>query len=180
MWKIFIYNCAFPHIMTSRTLTNEQKSSLDFQTDQLYESLKRAVNTQVNEDTIWVYGLLKTFGKSLDAATNHSGFRNWSRTSLRTALFDKYFLQYLISENAAIAIKNVTEAKTFSSNKYLLKAEETNVNAEVLKQKINNHSTSYSTITSISLSLGKAQKFNELIDVLDYVREKYQDNNKSK
>lgn len=157
--------------MASRTLTKEQRGSLDFQTDQLYESFRRTLDTQSHQEAIWNNGLFKAYEKSLNAATNYSAFMDWKRDTKRALVFDKYILHYAVGSNSSHNLEQDIQFKQFGHGS---KAKETDVTVDSLKKAIDNNKVSYHIIQSMVMSLTNAHDFAGIADVLGYVREKHQ------
>ena len=157
--------------MTSKTLSKEQIKALEFQTNQLYESFRRTVDTQVHQDAIWNRELFTAFGKSLSDATNYSAFMDWNRDSQRASVFDKYLLHYALGSTPSFTLEQVTRARQHGHE---FPTKETEVIADTLKQAIDNPKVPYSRIQLMAMSLGDAHDFAGVVSALGYVREKYQ------
>lgn len=157
--------------MTSRTLSKEEIQSLEFQTDQLYESFRRAVETQVHQDAVWSKELFAAFGKSLSIITNYSAFIDWKRGAQITPVFDKYLLHYAIGSNPSFTLEQVTHSRELGHE---FPANETEFTAEALRQAIDNPKVTYSKIQFMAMSLGNSHDFAGIVSALEYAREKYQ------
>jgi hypothetical protein len=156
--------------MTSKTLSSEQTKTLDFQTDHLYESFKRTIETQCHQDAIWNKELFTTFAKSLSIATNYSNFMNWNRDTIRTPIFDKYLLHYALGNIPSMILEEQILQRQFG---LAYEAKKTNVTLDILKEAINNTRMPYKKIQPIALSLANAKNFTGIVNALEYVREKY-------
>ena len=156
--------------MTSKTLSKEQIQALEFQTDQIYESFKRAVDTQNIQDAIWLNGLFSAFDESLHEVTTPFAWVNWKRESLETPIFDKYLLYYAIGHSPSNILEELVQIRQYGHD---YPAKETHFTVDNLKQYIDNTKGSYSKIQDVSISLGEAHKFSGIIDALGYVRDKY-------
>ncbi|MBS3168872.1 hypothetical protein J4210_00145 [Candidatus Woesearchaeota archaeon] len=157
--------------MTSRTLSNEQIEALDFQTDQLYESFRRTVETQSPQDAVWGQELFAAFGKSLSVVTNYSAFMDWSRNTARTPVFDKYLLFYALGSTPSLTLEQQIQARQFGHES---EAKKTDVTPEALKQTIDDSNVPYTKIQFRARSLADAHNFTGIVDALEYARERYQ------
>ena len=87
------------------TLLNKQIAALEFQTNILYESFKRAVETQNLEDAVWNSAIFSAFGNSLHYAVNFSPFMEFPRNSDGANALDKYIVYYLIGDVSSGLLK---------------------------------------------------------------------------
>ncbi len=156
--------------MTSRTLSNKQIKSLDFQIDHLYKSIRKTVDTQSYLDVVWNEQLFSGFGESLRIVTNYSLFMDWHRDTQRTQVFDKYLLHYAIGKDPASILEKQIKIKQFGRE---IDPIETDVTTETLKQAIDDYKMPYKKIRSIAISLAEAKDFTGIVSALGYVREKY-------
>lgn len=157
--------------MTRRTLSEEQIKALDFQTDQLYASFRRAVETQVYQDAVWNKELFEAFGKSLKEATNYSVFTNWNRDTARAQIFDRYLLLYALGNISSIKLE---EQVIVRDHGWGLEARATEVTADTLKQAIDNNKVPYARIGLMVMKLAEAHDFAGIVKAMGYVQEKYQ------
>ena len=157
--------------MTRRPLSTEQIEALDFQTDHLYKSFRRTVETQSYQDAVWNRELFTALGKSLSAATNYSAFMDWHRDAARTPVFDKYLLHYALGDTPSFTLEKKIQYKQFGHDS---EAKRTDVTLSTLKQAIDNRRVPYRKIQSMAMSLADAHDFAGIVEALEYVREKYQ------
>ena len=157
--------------MGSRTLSTKQIEALDFQTDQLYESFRRTVETRSPQDAVWNTELFGAFETSLGVATSRSAFMDWNRDARRTPVFDKYLLYYALGNTPSYILEKQIKARPHSHDS---EAKETDVTLDTLKQAIDNTQVPYEKIRVMAMYLAEAHDFAGIVDALGYAREKYQ------
>lgn len=157
--------------MSSRKLSTAQIQSLDLQTDQLFESFRRAVSTQVLEDAIWSSKLFNAYGEVLWTVT-HSVFSDWEgRDTQRARVFDRYLLPHVLGEGPAITLAKVIESRERFGDKP--QAKKTDIAADTLIWAIDNPRVPYSRIQAMSMHLGDAHDFAGVVRAWEHAREKY-------
>jgi len=156
--------------MTNGILTDEQIKTLDYQTDQLYISFKRVVETRLYLDAVWNEGLFGAYEKSLNTALNYSAYADWDRDSPKASAVDKYVLIHYIGNIPSNLLKSVLQARQCGIETEAIK---TDVTPNALMKAVNDTNVPYYRILLMANSIALAHDFSGIADTLGYVREKY-------
>ncbi len=148
--------------MTSRKLTVEQADTLELQTTQMYEAFVRAVQTKSPADILWQTKLSEALYQSLQEITHYDFHLTWRRDTQRTATFDRYVLQYALSYSAANNLRNNWSQPS-----------PTDLQFNSVKKMLDSRNHRYLDIVRKVERLAYAHKFDDIVQLFDYVRVEY-------
>lgn len=155
--------------MTVNALCPEQVSALEFQTAQAYEALKKALDTRHQQDAIWAVKVYSGLQASLNVATNYGNYTGLKRDKKLPLVLDKSVLQYVIGDISSLVLENTTQDRRYGRER---KAEKTEITEESMKGAIASD-VSFMELKSMAMKLAKAHKYDDILNVLRYVREEY-------
>lgn len=168
---IFISFTAFPHAMVAHELSPEQIEALEFQTEQAYAALIKAVNAQTILNARWAKRTLTILGEELEEILRYSAFLHLGAEE-RTPARDKYLLPYLFGCELAHRL-NILAQDTRTG--YCEPTKETSITEDVLKNAIdeanNGHKTvSYGRLNLMAEALINANNCDVILKVISYVK----------
>lgn len=149
--------------MREDKLTQPEVEALEFQTNQLYKALKRAISTKRDLDILWTKGLESELHSSLKITTGADRYWDWNRGTPESDLFDRYVLQKRLIGAAATYLEYLKE-----------RVMETDVTKNKIIAAIDNKKIPYGELYSMARDLAWAGKFGIVLQALDYVRKHYQ------
>jgi len=161
-------------------ITQEQIEALEFQANQAYETLKRAVSTKEFLDTFWAHNSYCSLNWSLKRATEIEKGEFLTSSLERGHPLERYILQYIMGFNLACSLRlrppprNETEAKL---QEEIAKHEECLQAAlEGTEHPDYGIENSYEGIFAEAEFIGtyaEADNFKKIFEIMEYIREKY-------
>ncbi len=155
-----------------------QLKALEFQTNQAYEALKRALETREYQDAIYASVMFACYScnqhsplfSSLVFAVDN-GFLSWERNKPQTDTIDRYSLQLALGFGITPALAIITDYEQKSGKRWRFKP--TKVTTDELKAAIDEKKCPYNQLIYLAKNLSEAGHFDSIMGIINYVRENY-------
>ncbi|MBW2966225.1 hypothetical protein KY342_03930 [Candidatus Woesearchaeota archaeon] len=135
----------------------EKLESLEFQTDQVYNALKRALSTKSKQDISWAAALVSP---GLEAQLRSLIGENFIAQAQKTPLYDRYLFFYVVSEGIVFSLTTYKGHKNSGVNY------EDIINAMQQRKR----PTHLSNLVVVYCWSGE---FNKTLGLLDYIKVNY-------
>ena len=157
--------------MNVRELSYEQREALEFQTEQAYATLTRAVDTKTLFDARWAKRTLTSLGEELEEILRYSTFLHLGAEE-RTPAMDKYLLPYLFGKELAHRLNILAQDEQTGYNE---PTKETDITESTLKTAIKEvrngkKTVPYERLNLMAEALINANNFDAILNVIAYMK----------
>jgi len=174
--------------MSRLNFSQGQIDALEFQANQAYEALTRAVDSREPLDAQGCNNLYDLLGRSLSRVTHSSQFWGaksfmvrergpnwakllfWKRDHTKTDLLDRFLLQYAVGNYSSETLERHTLNQKIGTDLHL---EDTQIEEGDLVSAIDGKSD-YSRLQIMAMELAAAGKIDVAVKALDHIRANYE------